>query len=112
MPVAKTTARASPETTVVPAKTTLVLCSASSHPQGPASRTSGSDSPVTVALLTRTENASIKRQSAGAISPASKAITSPGTSSAAGLCSKTPLRKTRTWCGRSFSRADSAFSAR
>ena len=40
MPVAKTTARASPETTVVPARTTLVLCSASSQRQGAASRTS------------------------------------------------------------------------
>ena len=112
MPVAKTTARALPETTVVPASTMLVLCSASSQRQGAASRTTGTDSPVTVALLTRTENASITRQSAATKSPASSAITSPGTRSAAGLCSKTPSRITRTWCGNNFSKAASAFSAR
>ena len=64
---------------------------------GSASRALGSDSPVMVALFTRTPKASISRQSAGTSSPSASRITSPGTSSADGqLPMTTPSRSAFT----------------
>ena len=83
IPVAKTTARPSPETTEVPANNVFRPCKRSSSDDGAASRALGIDSPVTVALLTRKQKASIIRQSADMLSPSCNKITSPGTRSAA-----------------------------
>ena len=101
-PVAKTSAFASPETSEVPASSVLRLCIGSGSSHGSASRDAGSDSPVTVALFTRTLNASTRRQSAGRMSPASSRITSPGTSSAAGTCRTAPERTTFVAFGQQF----------
>ena len=46
---------------------------------------------MTVALFTRTPNASSSRQSAGTSSPAVRKITSPGTTSSGGITTTTPL---------------------
>ena len=54
IPVANTSAFASPLVTEVPASSTLRLCSRSVSTAGRASRDTGRASPVTVALLTRT----------------------------------------------------------
>ena len=53
-------------------------------------------SPVTVALFTRTPNASSSRQSAGTSSPALRKITSPGTTSSDGMTTTEPSRRART----------------
>ena len=71
IPVASTSARALPDTTVVPASRLLRLRRASPSTSGRASRASGCDSPVSVLMSTRSENAWITRQSADRLSPAS-----------------------------------------
>lgn len=72
------------------ARSVLRLCVSSGSSHGSVSRDAGNDSPVTVALFTRTLNASTRRQSAGRLSPASSRITSPGTNWAAGTCRTRP----------------------
>jgi hypothetical protein len=68
------------------------LRSRSSSADTSASRDTARASPVTVALFTRTLNASISRQSAGTLSPALNRITSPGTTSSDGITVTTPSR--------------------
>jgi len=89
----------------VPARSVLWLCIGSGSLHGSASREAGSDSPVTVALFTRTPNASTSRQSAGRMSPASSRIRSPGTRSLAGSSRTAPERMTFVAFGKSFLRA-------
>jgi len=96
----------------VPARSVLWLCIGSGSLHGSASREAGSDSPVTVALFTRTPNASTSRQSAGRMSPASSRIRSPGTRSLAGSSRTAPERMTFVAFGKSFLRAASACPAR
>src|SRR5665811_2004085 len=91
-PVAKTTALPRPETTEVPASRMFLPRIRSSTWDGLVSRAFGMDSPVTVALLTRTSKASIRRQSAGTLSPCSSRTTSPTTRSSAGNCATSLLR--------------------
>ena len=83
--------------------------STDSSPFGSGERAFGSDSPVTVALFTRSPKDSITRQSAGTLSPSSSSTTSPGTSAAAGSCAIAPARSAFTCCG---SRPRSAATAR
>ena len=112
MPVAYTTARPVPVSTDVPASSRLVAVSGESSSLGPACRILGRDSPVIVALLTRRPNASIRRQSAGTLSPSPTSTTSPGTSPSAGICCTLPSRVTVTCWGSSSRRAAMARSAR
>ena len=112
VPVAKTAAFASPETTEVPASSTLSARRISSSAEGPTLRALGSGSPVTVERLARTPFASTSRQSAGTSSPSWSTTMSPGTSFSAGSWTTDPSRTVFTWWGRSFSRASSARSAR
>ena len=99
IPVAKTSAFASPLVTEVPASSTLRLRSRSVSTEGRASRDTGRASPVTVALLTRTPKPSTSRQSAGTSSPAVRKMTSPGTTSSDASTTVVPFRSALTWCG-------------
>ncbi len=92
MPVANTNVCASPDVTDVPARSTFRLCSRSAASEGRTSRDTGRDSPVTVALFTRTPNPSTSRQSAGTSSPAVRQMTSPGTTSSDGITTTAPSR--------------------
>ncbi len=112
MPVAKTTALASPETIEVPVSRMFLLWINSSASEGSASRALGRDSPVIVAVLTRTPNASISRQSAGMLSPCSRSTTSPGTSWVTASDVALPSRIAFTSCGSSLSSVASVCSAR
>ena len=80
----------------VPASRMFLLRINSSSVLGLVSLACGNDSPVTVALFTRTPKASIRRQSAGTSSPSSSRITSPGTTSGAGISSTLPSRNAFT----------------
>ena len=82
-----------------------------SSPFGSGERALGSDSPVTVAVFTRSPKASITRQSAGTLSPSSSSTTSPGTSSDAGNCTMAPARSAFTRSGSSRRNAATARSA-
>jgi len=112
MPVAYTIAFASPEISEVPACRMSRRKAACSSGSAAALRAIGLDSPVRLAVLTRTPNASIRRQSAGTSSPAASSTTSPGTSSATGNCTARPSRKAVVCCGSRLRNAASAFSAR
>ncbi len=112
MPVAYTMAFASPEISEVPACRTSRRNATCSSLVVVMSRALGRDSPVSVAVLTRTPKASIRRQSAGTSSPAASSTTSPGTSSATGSCTARPSRNAVVWRGSRLRSAASAFSAR
>ena len=92
MPVANTSAVASPVVSDVPASRTLRLRSRSFSSPTLAFRETGRASPVTVARFARTPNASIRRQSAGTLSPALNVMTSPGTISSDGITTTAPSR--------------------
>ncbi len=64
---------------------------------GSSSLSTGTDSPVSAASLTRRLGLSTSRASAATMSPASRTITSPGTSSVAATASSTPSRTTRAF---------------
>lgn len=112
MPVAKTTALACPDAIAVPASRMFLLLISSPALEGSAFRALGSDSPVIVALLTRTPKASTSRQSAGTWSPCSKSTMSPGTNCVTASDVTPPSRRIFTSCGSSLSNAASVCSAR
>jgi len=96
---------------VVPASRMFFACSDDSSPLASLLRALARDSPVTVAVFTRSPNASITRQSAATKSPSSTRVTSPGTSSSAGISTISPPRSALTICGRSWRSAATARSA-
>ncbi len=111
MPVAVTSARARPATTVV-ALYTMVTRSArttSGSTAAEASLSAGADSPVRSASTVRSSAASSSRASAGTRCPASSRMTSPGTRRRASSSASAPSRST---CASATSRATSASIAR
>ncbi len=95
-PVATTTARAAPDVTYVPAKTSPGAASGSSPGSAHASavRDIGTDSPVSVDSSTRSASACVTRASAEIRSPSTSTTTSPRTSSPAGIDTRRPSRRT------------------
>ena len=91
-PVAVTSARPDPATTVVPRYTMLTLSAKGvSAPTGSSgSLATGMLSPVSAASLTLSAALRMRRPSAGMWLPASRTMTSPGTTSAAGHTLKAP----------------------
>ncbi len=112
IPVAYTAARASPDTSAVPASSRLPASSGASSALGAALRARGPASPVSVAAFTRTHAASISRQSAGTLSPSASSTMSPGTRPPASIRTMRPSRSASTWCGSSRRSAAIACSAR
>ena len=101
-PVATTTARADPETTLVPVKTmfpqspTVSTLPFAAAGRGSAVFSTGSLSPVSAAWLRKRSFASMTRASAGTRSPAARRTTSPTTSSEKGTSrSGSPARSTQ-----------------
>jgi len=110
--VAKATALPVPLTTEVPMNTQLRLSMSSpSAWEGSVVRPTGSLSPVRATLLTDRSWASTRRLSQETASPASRTTTSPGTSSAAGISTRSPSRITRVARGTMAWRASAVFSA-
>ena len=112
-PVATTTPRARPACTTVPINA-QPDSSASVVPvgTGPASLSTGSDSPVRTDSSHSRPVASSSRMSAGTTSPSRRSTTSPGTSSVTSTVTGGPARTTsvRWWIWEC--RASAAFSAR
>ena len=111
MPVAYTIARAWPDTTEVPASTIFFANRSDSSLLGSVLRALGLDSPVTVAVFTRSAKASTSRQSAGTRFPSSSSTMSPGTRAVASISAVSPPRLTFTFCGSNWRSAATAFSA-
>ena len=112
-PVAKTTARAVPEATLVPAKTRLrAWMRGTSSSIGTDWRRTGSDSPVSAASFVASSAAAIRRQSAEIASPSASSTTSPGTRSAASTSAGAPSRSTCARAGSSRLSASAVRSAR
>jgi hypothetical protein len=98
-PVATTSTVAEPETTLVPMKTRLSAASGSvTASSARACFSTGRLSPVMAAWLTNRSLAASTRASAGTMSPADRATTSPGTSRAIGS-SRAPGRAAARWPG-------------
>ena len=100
MPVAKTTASASPPVQAVPLNT---RSRASRNPTSisvsSAERNTGSDSPVNAAVSSSTDPAS-RRASAETRSPSAMSNTSPGTRTRASTRRRWPSRRTVAWAGK------------
>ena len=111
MPVANTTAVASPPVQVVPENTTSRACSSGPrHSTRSAERYAGIDSPVSVDRSTSTPPVRI-RASADTPSPSSTTSTSPGTSNEASITRVPPSRSTFASLGRYCASASTARSA-
>jgi len=94
-PVCTTTTRPLPLTTEVPIRTTFAAAVISVAVSAKtACFSTGYDSPVSIAWLTKRSRASIMRPSAGTRSPAASDTTSPGTRSAIGTSRGCPSRQT------------------
>ena len=95
IPVATTTPRPRPLTTVVPEKT-MLFRSARGVPAGsrPGALSTGTDSPVSAASSTWSDVASVSERSAGTRSPISRTTISPGTTAEASISFCTPSRMT------------------
>jgi hypothetical protein len=74
-------------------------------------RALGRDSPVTVAVFTRSAKASTSRQSAGTRLPSSSSTMSPGTRPLASISTISPPRCAFTFCGSNWRSAATARSA-
>ena len=111
--MANTTARPVPEATLVPMKTRLgmLMVASSSSTIASAVLRTASDSPVRAMLLVESSYWRTRRASALMLSPSSRAMTSPGTSSAAATIVTSPSRITLAFDGTSFCSASVAFSA-
>ena len=113
IPVSMTTAPARPPVTRVPVKIVFILSEIpSSDGSTPILLATGVDSPVSEDSSTRRFTASSNRASAGIRLPASRRITSPGTSSLESMDFSRPPLSTMTWGDTIFLRASMAFSAR
>ena len=111
MPVAKTSASASPPMQVVPLKTrSRASRSGPALSANSAERYTGCDSPVSVDMSTSSAPSS-RRASAETRSPSSITITSPGTSCTASTDGRRPSRSTVACCGRYPCSASTARSA-
>ena len=113
MPVLVTTAVAVPYVTEQPENTMFFLSpsGAFSPTSASASFSEGTDSPVNADSSDFKFTLLISRASAGTKSPASRRMTSPGTSSLAFTSFSVPPRRTRAWGADMFFSASSAFSA-
>ncbi|MDT4837681.1 hypothetical protein FQZ97_714200 [compost metagenome] len=78
---------------------------------GPAVFSAGTDSPVRAASSVRRFFTSVRRRSAGTLSPDSSSTTSPGTSSSAGIIRVSPPRVVRASAESMLRIESSAFSA-
>ena len=99
-PVATTTPEAVPFVARDDANARLTRsASGQSRATGPASLSTGTDSPVRADSSTRSSRSCSRRTSAGTLSPAWIRTMSPGTSSSAGSTSCSPARTTVAWAG-------------
>jgi hypothetical protein len=111
MPVAKTTARASPSVQVDPMNARPRACRRGTPASArSAERRTGCDSPVS-ADMSSSSAPSISRTSAGTRSPSSRRMTSPGTISDASSATGCPSRTKVVLCGRYADSASTACSA-
>ena len=111
IPVAVTTACASPAVHSLPLNTRSLACSSGTRPsRSSADLMTGTDSPVSVDMSTSTVPL-ISRASAQTRSPSSISRTSPGTSSRASISCRDPSRSTRARSGRNAASASTARSA-
>ena len=115
IPVAITTARPRPYTTLAPINTKLLQAEGGSacpsSGKGAADFSTGWDSPVRADSSTRRPMLSSTRQSAGIRSPADSSTTSPGTKVRLGTVHSAPPRSTREVAGVISCKAAMAFSA-
>ncbi len=112
MPVPVTTARPTPRATAVPLNT--MLCRSPREPSSASGVTvlvTASDSPVSEASCTCSEEALIRRASAATASPSPSTRTSPGTRSAAGIVASLPSRSTVALAAVMSARAATASAA-
>ena len=111
-PVAATSIRASPLTSVVPPNRAPEASAAVSASLGPARFSTGKGSPVSSASSARAARLSSTIPSAGTMSPARSSSTSPGTTSSAATSTRRPSRRTRDRMATERFSASAAASAR